>query len=173
MLKRSNEAQERRDNDGLHRRRGIWEYALTINGQRRSFSAGTRNYKEARKIRANAIKAQLENRVPTDAAKQRFETLLAQVLADRAPHLAENSIRIEKERSGPLLSISAATGLRNRRRRNPRLSDGSGEAGFHQDSESGNQGIASDPQSRKGVGNPRGRFQATEGRPPRPRPRPR
>ena len=72
-------------------------------GERRFFSTKTRNYQEARRARAEATKAQLENRLPTDAAKQRLETLLAQVLEDRKPHLAENTIRLEMERSGPLL----------------------------------------------------------------------
>jgi integrase len=92
-----------RDNDGLHKRRGVWYYCLTIAGKRRFFSTKTRNWQEARRVRANASKAQLDNKLPTDAAKQRFETLLAQVLEDRKPHLAENTIRIERERSGPLL----------------------------------------------------------------------
>ena len=87
----------------MHQRRGIWYYCLTINGERRFFSTKTRNYQEARRARANASKAQLENRLPTDAAKARFETLLAQVLEDRKPHLAENTIRLERERSVPLL----------------------------------------------------------------------
>jgi hypothetical protein len=62
----SDELLGRRDNDGLHKRRGIWYYCLTINGQRRFFSTSTHNYQEARKVRANAMKAQLENRLPTD-----------------------------------------------------------------------------------------------------------
>lgn len=103
MRSNTDEPPERRDNDGLHKRRGIWYYALTIRGRRRFFSTKTRNYQEARRARAQASKAQLENRLPTDAAKQRFETLLAQVLEDRKPQLAENTIRLEKERSGPLL----------------------------------------------------------------------
>jgi hypothetical protein len=47
----------RRDNDGLHKRRGIWYYSLEVGGPRRFFSTKTRNYTEARKIRAGAIKA--------------------------------------------------------------------------------------------------------------------
>jgi integrase len=103
MPKQNNETPERRDNDGLHKRRGVWYYCLTIAGKRRFFSTKTRNWQEGRRVRAIASKAQLENKLPGDAAKQRFETLLAQVLEDRKPHLAENTIRIERERSGPLL----------------------------------------------------------------------
>jgi integrase len=102
-IPKSDDRPECRDNDGLHKRRGIWYYALAIRGRRRFFSTKTRNYQEARRARAQASKAQLENRLPSDAAKQRFETLLAQVVRDREPHLAENTIRLERERSGPLL----------------------------------------------------------------------
>jgi integrase len=99
----SDELMGRRDNDGLHKRRGIWYYCLDINGQRRFFSTKTRNYQQARQVRAAAIKAQLENRLPTDLSKWNFEKLAAKVLEDRKPHLAEGTIRLERERSGPLL----------------------------------------------------------------------
>ena len=33
----------RRDADGLHKRRGIWYYCLTISGERRFFSTKTRS----------------------------------------------------------------------------------------------------------------------------------
>jgi len=100
---------ERRDNDGLHKRRGIWYYCLTIAGVRRYFSTKSRNYQQARAARAAAIKQQLENRLPTDLAKWRFETLLQKVLEDRKPHLAEGTITLEKERSGPLLKHFTGT----------------------------------------------------------------
>jgi integrase len=99
----SNNGIRSRDNDGLHKRRGIWYYTLDVAGKRRFFSTKTRNYTEARKVRAAAIKAQQENRLPSDLAKWPFEKLLSQVRTDRTPYLAENSIRIEKERSKPLL----------------------------------------------------------------------
>lgn len=100
---RSDEPPKERDNDGLHRRRGVWYYCLTINGRRRFFSTRTTNYQEARRERAKAIKQQLDGQLPTDQAKWKFETLLAQVLEDRKPSLADNTIRLEKERSVPLL----------------------------------------------------------------------
>jgi integrase len=102
-MKTPSESPKTRDTDGLHKRRGVWHYALTIDGERRFFSTKTRAYQEARKIRAEAIKAQLENKLPTDAAKLRFEILLAKVIEDRTPSLSENTVRIERERSGPLL----------------------------------------------------------------------
>ncbi len=92
-----------RDKDGLHKRRGYWYYCLIIDGERRFFSTHTKNYQEARKVRAEAIKAQQDNRLPTDHAKWPFEKLLEQVIEDRKPHLSDNSIRIDNERSVPLL----------------------------------------------------------------------
>jgi hypothetical protein len=102
-MKKPDETKTRRDNDGLHRRRGVWYYCLTIAGARRFFSTHSSNYQEARKVRADAIKQQLENRIPSDLAKLPFEKLLLQVREDRKPYLAENTIQLEKERSGPLL----------------------------------------------------------------------
>jgi integrase len=102
-MSKQSEPPARRDNDGLHKRRGIWYYSLAVLGRRRFFSTKTRNYTEARRKRADAIKAQQENRLPTDFAKFPFEKLLPHVLQDRKLHLAENSIRIERERSVPLL----------------------------------------------------------------------
>lgn len=102
MAKGSDE-KSHRDNDGLHKRRGIWYFTLNIDGERRFFSTKTRNWQEARKIRAEAVKAQLDNRLPTELAKWPFQKLLAQVMEDRKPHLADNSIRIDRERSVPLL----------------------------------------------------------------------
>jgi integrase len=106
MPKRAEDDQnvKSRDNDGLHKNRGIWYYSLKIDGRRRFFSTKTRNYTEARKKRAEAIKAQLENRLPSDLAKLAFERLLEQVKDDRKLHIAENTQRIEEERSGPLLN---------------------------------------------------------------------
>jgi integrase len=112
MTKRSDEPPKGRDSDGLHKRRsrghvpsasGVWHYSLTINGKRRFFSTRTSDYQEARRVRSKAEADQEAGRMPNDLSKARFEIVLAQVLEDRKPHLAENSIRIDRERSGPLL----------------------------------------------------------------------
>jgi hypothetical protein len=108
MKERSDETPVRRDNDGLHKRRGVWYYCLTIAGKRRFFSTKTRNWQEARGVRANASKAQIDGTLPNDLSKLSFEKLLPKVLEDRAPHLAANSIRIDRERSGPLLKHFSA-----------------------------------------------------------------
>lgn len=100
---RSDETPARRDNDGLHKRRGIWYYCLNIAGKRTFFSTKTNNFQEARKLRAKAVKDQEEGRLPNDLSKLPFEKLLAIVTEDRKIDLSENSIRIDRERSGPLL----------------------------------------------------------------------
>jgi integrase len=89
-----------RDRDGLHRRRGIWEFSLRIEGKRKSFSTGTRNFQEARKIRAEMVKAQLDHKLPNDKAKWPFPKLLEHVLEDRRSRagLAENTVKLEAAR---------------------------------------------------------------------------
>jgi len=77
MSKRKNESPGRRDNDGLHKRRGIWYYCLTINGQRRFFSTKTRHYMDSRNARSRPVKAQFENRLPIEGPKRQFERLLS------------------------------------------------------------------------------------------------
>lgn len=104
MLKNEHSVTSRRDNDGLHKRRGIWYYCLVVNGERRFFSTKTRNYQDARRKRADAIKAQQENRLPTDYAKLPFEKLVALVLEDRKLHLAETPSVLR--RSAPVRSCA-------------------------------------------------------------------
>lgn len=96
---------KQRDNDGLHKRRGVWEYSLFVDGKRKFFSTGTTDYQEARRVRAEAIAANLDNKLPADTAKWPFEKLLEKVKQDRELHLSENSIRIDRERSGPLIKV--------------------------------------------------------------------
>lgn len=103
MPKRNDEPSHR-DNDGLHRRRGVWYYCLTINNERRFFSTRTTNYQEARKIRSAAEEAQEKGQLPNDLAKWPFSKLLAHVRERRQPPaVSESTARLEKERSKPLL----------------------------------------------------------------------
>ena len=71
----------RRDTDGLHKRRGIWHYKLRVAGRWKEISTGTRNYQEARKLRQQAIQDQQEGRLPTDMDKWPFEKAAATWLA--------------------------------------------------------------------------------------------
>ena len=94
-----------RDNDGLHKRRGIWYYKLKVNGRWRELSTGTRNYHEARKIRQRMVKAHEEGRLSIDRAKWTFEKAAQEWQEIRqGERLAENTRRIERERLKPLLA---------------------------------------------------------------------
>src|ERR1035438_1557975 len=90
-----------RDKDGLHRRRDIWHYKLKIGGKWKEVSTKTTNYKEARKIRQDALQAQEEGRLPNDFAKLRFEKASELWLAERAQLVARKTHRIDKERMVP------------------------------------------------------------------------
>ena len=102
-MSKPNDQPKHRDTDGLHQRRGIWYYCLSIDGERRFFSTRTTNYQEARKIRSKAEKDQETGRLPNDFAKWPFSKLLAHVLEVRKPRVSEGTARIDRERSVPLL----------------------------------------------------------------------
>src|SRR5438045_2853228 len=63
----------RRDNDGLHKRRGIWHFKLKIGGKWKEISTHKKNYQDARKERQKAVQAQQEGRLPTEKAKCFFD----------------------------------------------------------------------------------------------------
>jgi integrase len=109
-MKQPSDEPQKRDNDGLHKRRGRWYYCLIIAGERRFFSTKSTNYQEARRVRAKAIKDQEDGRLPNDLSKLPFEKLLDMVMKEREPLLSEGSKRIDRERSRPLLK--AFTGRR-------------------------------------------------------------
>jgi hypothetical protein len=46
-----------KDRDGLYKRRDYWHYELLIDGRKRSFTTGTKDYNEAKKKRAIAVGA--------------------------------------------------------------------------------------------------------------------
>ena len=95
----------RRDRDGLHKRRGVWHYKLKIAGRWRETSTRTTNYREARKIRQQALQAQEEGRLPNDLAKWPFEKAASQWLDGRTKFVAPTTYRIDKERLVQLLKV--------------------------------------------------------------------
>ena len=56
--------QGKRDNDGLHKRRGVWHFKLKVAGHWREGSSHTSNYQEARRVRQQALQAQEGERLP-------------------------------------------------------------------------------------------------------------
>jgi integrase len=98
-----------RDNDGLHKRRGIWHFKLKVGGRWREISTRTSNYQQARKTRQQSIQAQEDGRLPTDLAKWPIEKATPAWLAERAKLVAPQTHRIDRER---LLPIRRAFGGR-------------------------------------------------------------
>ncbi len=92
-----------RDNDGLHKRRGIWHYKRRIGGRWREFSTRTSSYQEARKIRHQAVQDEQNGRLPTDMGKWLFEKAASDWLATRTNIVATQTLRIDRERLVPLL----------------------------------------------------------------------
>jgi integrase len=82
----------RHDNDGLHKRRGIWHYKLKVGSRWPEFSAHTRNYGEAKKVRQEALKAQAEGRLPSDMGKWLFEKAAAHWLAVREQQVSASTL---------------------------------------------------------------------------------
>src|SRR3954453_12220350 len=64
-----------KDRDGLYRRRQYWHYELSIDGKKRSFSTGTKDYNSAKKIRAEAIRNLEDGKLPTNSGRKRFEAV--------------------------------------------------------------------------------------------------
>lgn len=91
-----------KDNDGLHKRRGVWHYKLRIGGKWKEFSTRETNYQKARKIRQEAVQAQEEGRLPTDFAKLKFTKATEMWLEERKALVAPKTHRIDKERLTPL-----------------------------------------------------------------------
>jgi len=63
------EDQRKKDNDGLHKRRGIWHFKIREGGRWKEISTGTRNYQEARKFRTKVLQEQQEGKLPSDMAQ--------------------------------------------------------------------------------------------------------
>ena len=95
----------RRDRDGLHKRRGVWHYKLKIAGRWREVSTRTTKYQEARKIRHEALEAQKNGQLPTDMAKWPFAKAATEWLASRTNLVSPNTYRTDKERLVQLLKI--------------------------------------------------------------------
>lgn len=97
-LNRSKLPSRQHDNDGLHRRRGIWHYRLRVDGKLRELSTRTTNYAEARKVRAAAVEAERQGRRPTDLARARFEQAAEDWLAGRKLTVAPKTYASDKIR---------------------------------------------------------------------------
>ena len=94
---------KRKDNDGLHKRRGIWHYKMKVAGRWKEISTRTTSYQESRRIRDAALQAQREGRLPTDMSNWPLERAAKEWLAGRTRLVAPQTARIDRERLVPLL----------------------------------------------------------------------
>src|SRR5437016_11281927 len=85
---------KRKDNDGLHKRRGIWHFKLKVAGRWKEMSTHETSYQEARKYRNKIVRAQEEGRLPTDRAKWTFAKAAEQWLETRKKTVAHGTWRI-------------------------------------------------------------------------------
>ena len=62
-----------KDRDGLYKRRDYWHYELIVDGRKRSFTSGTKDYNQAKRIRAAALRDVQQGKVPIDSGRKRQE----------------------------------------------------------------------------------------------------
>ena len=96
------EEQRKKDNDGLHKRRGIWHTRVKVDGRWKELSLGTRNYNEARKDRPKKIEEYEERQKLPDLATLPFEKAAELWLGERVKLVAKGTYKIEKQRLAPL-----------------------------------------------------------------------
>jgi hypothetical protein len=91
-----------KDRDGLYKRRDYWHYELIIDGKKRSFTTGTKDYNEAKKRRAGAVAQFHQGKVPAGSGRKRFEVSAEEYIAHREATVSAGTVRLEKERLRPL-----------------------------------------------------------------------
>jgi integrase len=90
------------DNDGIHKRRGVWYYRLRIDGRLRELSTRSRNYQEARRIRQEVVEAHRKGQLPTDLARCPFDRVAEDWLAGRKVRVSAKTYSSDTERLRPL-----------------------------------------------------------------------
>ena len=96
------EEQRKKDNDGLHKRRGIWHTRVKVDSKWREISLETRNYNEARKNRSAKIQEFEERQKLPDLATLSLKDAAELWLKERLKLVAPNTYRIDRERLKPL-----------------------------------------------------------------------
>src|SRR6185295_9143330 len=92
----------KKDNDGLHKRRGIWYFTVKIGGRKRDLSTKTRSYQAARKERQRRLQELADERKLPDLAGMTLENASKLWLKEREKLVAKNTLRIDRERLKPL-----------------------------------------------------------------------
>ena len=92
----------KKDNDGLHKRRGIWYFRAKVGGRVRDLSTRTANYQAARKERQRRLQQLAEERKLPDLANMTLEKAAKLWVTEREKLVAKNTLRIDRERLKPL-----------------------------------------------------------------------
>lgn len=92
-----------KDNDGLHKRRGIWHTRVKIAGKWKELSLGTRNYNEARRKRQEKVDEFEERQKLPDLATLPFQKASELWLGERLKLVSTGTYKIEKQRLAPLV----------------------------------------------------------------------
>ncbi|HEY7388853.1 MAG TPA: site-specific integrase [Bryobacteraceae bacterium] len=75
---------------------------MLIDGKKHSYTTGTKDYNEAKKQRAKAIRELEQGRPPEDSGRKRFEPTADAYIRHREATVSEGTVRLEKERLKPL-----------------------------------------------------------------------
>jgi integrase len=94
-----------KDRDGLYKRRDYWHFEQRIDGKKRSFTTGTKDYNLAKKIRASALRDLQLGKQPVDSGRKRFEPTADEYISHREATVSAGTVRLEKERLKPLKRI--------------------------------------------------------------------
>jgi integrase len=94
-----------KDRDGLYKRRDYWHYELVIDGKKRSFTTETKDYNEAKKKRAEAVRELEQGNAPTRSGSKRFEATADEYIRHREATVSAGTVRLEKERLKPLKRV--------------------------------------------------------------------
>jgi hypothetical protein len=95
----------KKDRDGLYQRRGYWHYELRVDGRRRSYTTGTKDYNQAKKIRADAVRDLQDGKLPNDSGSNRLQVVADAYIQHRQATVSAGTVRLEKERLKPLMRL--------------------------------------------------------------------
>jgi len=109
----SNPPKKVRDNDGLHKRRGIWHYKIKAAHRWKEVSTGLRSYQEARQKRLRDLQAHAAGALPTDLAKTNFSKTADTWLEGRKKLVAPKTYQTERDRLVPLKAAFGSLRLRD------------------------------------------------------------
>jgi hypothetical protein len=74
-----------------------------VDGKKRSFTTGSKDYNEAKKKRAAALRDLQIGRLPNDSGRKRLLIATSEYIKHREATVSAGTLRLERERLKPLL----------------------------------------------------------------------